>query len=321
MDKQTRRKWNGTPRRRSVRVVELSDSRIVIRAGTRGQRIKSRELVNSRTRPVFKWAGGKQWLAGAGPHLLPKNFSGRYYEPFFGGGAMFFAIKPSLATLSDSNESLILTYDALRSDTEGVIRLLSTYPHTKRFFYSIRERSPRSPRRLAAQFLYLNRTCWNGLYRVNRDGKFNTPFGRFQNPSICDRDRLRSAAQVLRRVQLRAGDFEEATSKAKLGDFAYFDPPYITGHRHNGFLKYNASLFSWTDQQRLAQYVRKLADSGVHVLVSNADHPKVVGLYKGLYYYRVARRSAIGSKVSSRGRVVEALLSSYPLLGCKSEII
>ncbi len=300
-------------------IIDLSGERITFRTGFTTDNIVSREIFPPEVKPVVKWAGGKQWLAPAAPHLIPGKFAGRYFEPFLGGGAIFFAVEPAHATLSDRNEALIAAYRALRSDTEGVIRLLSSYPHDKDFYYRMRVRSPRSARGVAARILYLNRTCWNGLYRVNREGRFNTPFGRFKNPTICDPDRLRRAARLLRRAKLCVGDFEMIASEAKPRDLAYFDPPYITGHKHNGFLKYNAPLFSWEDQQRLARLAVDLAKTGVYVLVSNADQPEVVGLYEGFNYYQVRRRSLIGSTISSRGDVVEALLSSYPLLGCTSE--
>jgi DNA adenine methylase len=305
----------------SPRIIELSYERVTVRALLGGRTIESREIVQPTIRPIVKWAGGKQWLAPAAPHLTPDGFDGRYYEPFFGGGAFFFALEPAAATLSDRNETLITTYQALRADAASVIRLLNGYPYEEDFYYRMRSRSPRTNRSIAARLLYLNRTCWNGLYRVNRDGKFNTPFGRFDNPTICDPGRLCRAARLLHRAKLRVGDFETITAEAKSGDFAYFDPPYITGHQHNGFLKYNAPLFSWDDQQRLARLALRLADANVYVLVSNADQPSVVNLYKGFNYYRVARQSSIGSNISSRGEVVEALLSSYPLLGCESEVI
>lgn len=300
--------------------IELSAERITVRAASRVQNVYTREIIQPAIRPVVKWAGGKQWLAPAAPHLIPEKFTGRYYEPFFGGGAFFFALEPALATLSDQNEVLISTYHALRNDIGGVIRLLSSYPHDEEFYYRMRARSPRSAPTIAARLLYLNRTCWNGLYRVNRDGQFNTPFGRFKNPTICDPDRLRLAAGLLRRAKLRVGDFEAIAAEAGSGDLIYLDPPYITGHQHNGFLKYNAALFSWEDQLRLARLAVNLVNAGVYVLVSNADQRSVVGLYKGFNYYRVTRRSLIGSAASSRGQVVEALLSSYPLLGCTSEV-
>jgi len=302
-------------------IIKLSTGQVTVRAGLGAHSVESREVIQPAVKPVLKWAGGKQWLAPAAPHLMPEKFAGRYYEPFLGGGAIFFAVEPAFATLSDRNDVLIIAYHALRNDTDGVIRLLSGYPHDEAFFYRMRARSPRSARSIAARLLYLNRTCWNGLYRVNREGKFNTPFGRFKNPTVCDRDRLHQAARLLRRAKLRVGDFETIAAEAKSGDLVYFDPPYITGHKHNGFLKYNAPLFSRDDQQRLARLAVDLADAGVYVLVSNADQRTVVGLYKGFNYYRVTRRSLIGGAVSSRGEVVEALLSSYPLLGCESEVI
>ena len=307
--------------KRNPRVIELSGERVSIRDGLCGRNLESREIFQPLIRPVVKWAGGKQWLAPAAPYLMPEGFVGRYFEPFLGGAAIFFAMEPARATLSDRNEILITTYRALRNETEDVIRLLSRYPHDEAFYYRMRARLPRSPHSIAARLLYLNRTCWNGLYRVNREGNFNTPFGRFKNPTICDRDRLRRAARLLRRARLHVGDFEAVAAEARPGDFVYFDPPYITGHQHNGFLKYNAPLFSWNDQQRLARLSLELARGGVSVLVSNADQPAVVALHKRFNYYRVSRRSLIGGDVSSRGEVVEALLSSYPLLGCDSEVI
>jgi len=234
---------------------------------------------------------------------------------------MFFAIEPALATLSDRNEVLINTYRALRQDPAGVIKLLSQYPHDERFYYRMRAQKPTAPRRIAARVLYLNRTCWNGLYRVNRKGVFNTPFGQFTNPTICDEDRLRLAARLLRRARLCTGDYETIVKSARGGDFVYFDPPYITGHQNNGFLKYNAPLFSWDDQQRLARLANALSHKGVFVLVSNANHNAVVNLYSGFQYYEVTRNSNIGSRSSTRGIVSEALLANYPLLGCRSEVI
>ncbi len=271
--------------------------------------------------PVVKWAGGKQWLAVAAPLLTPPRWTGRYYEPFVGGGAFFFALKPSRATLSDRNSELITAYRALRNDPEGVIRLLSRYPYEADFYYRLRARTPRSPRAIAARLLYLNRACWNGLYRVNKMGKFNTPFGRFANPTICDQNRIFAAAKLLGRARLCVADFEVVASKARAGDFVYFDPPYVTGHTNNGFLKYNSRLFSWLDQERLAQCAVRLAKAGVNVLVSNADHLAVIGLYRGLSCYRIARRSFISGRSTSRGFVTEALLCSYPILGCASEVI
>jgi len=209
-------------------------------------------------RPVVKWAGGKRWLAAHIHELKPRKWRGRYYEPFVGGGALFFALQPPRATLADTNKELITTYRAIQGDPDGVIRLLGSYSYGKRFFYKLRDRAPRADHTIAARFLYLNRTCWNGLYRVTRDGKFNTPFGSYDNPTICDPERIRNASKRLRRANLFVSDFERCVSRAKKGDFVYFDPPYITGHQDNGFLKYNKQLFSWADQERLAKLAIRL---------------------------------------------------------------
>lgn len=299
---------------RRPQVLEFSSKQIILRTGPRKRDLVARELISPVVKPLVKWAGGKQWLAPAAPYLAPRGFTGHYFEPFLGGGAFFFALEPASGTLSDRNEELIATYDAVRNDTEGVIRLLKTYPYDKEFYYALRARAPHSPRTAAARFLYLNRACWNGLYRVNRDGQFNTPFGSFKNPTICDSERLREAARMLRRVALSVGDFANIVRKAKCGDFVYFDPPYITGHQHNGFLKYNAPLFRWADQERLAKVALELAKVGAFVLVSNANQPQVAKLYTSFNHYLITRRSMIGGSVSSRGDVVESLFSSYALL-------
>jgi DNA adenine methylase len=263
--------------------------------------------------PVVKWAGGKRWLTAHIGKIKPPNWKGKYFEPFVGGGAFFFALQPKQATLSDKNGDLIATYRALADDEENVIRLLHSYPYEEKFYYELRERSPRADHTIAARFIYLNKTCWNGLYRVTKNGKFNTPFGRFENPTICDDERIRAASKLLKQAKLISGDFEKCVVKAEKGDFVYFDPPYITGHQNNGFLKYNSQIFSWADQERLARLAINLAGKGVHVLVSNADQGAVVQLYKGLKYHQVSRNSLIGGQIKSRGVVTEALLSSYPL--------
>lgn len=281
----------------------------------RGSRVISQSsTVAPAVRPFLKWAGGKQWLSPTAPALSPKKFSGRYYEPFLGGGAFFFALEPAKATLTDLNADLILTYKAVARRLDAVIERLITYPYNRRFFESIRSVRPTSQAEIAARFIYLNRTCWNGLYRVNQNGDFNTPFGRYVNPTVCDQDRLAKASALLRRAEIRCADFEDAVSTARKGDFVYFDPPYITKHTHNGFLKYNAPLFSWEDQKRLAALSRRLSDAGVFVLVSNSTHESVQRLYSGFRMHKVARRSLIGGSNDVRGWSDESLISSYPLI-------
>lgn len=301
-------------------LLDVSSTYLAVRAGR--DTVEERELVQPSVKPFVKWPGGKQWLANAAPLLVPAKWGmGRYYEPFVGGAAFFFALEPAYATLSDRNRELMMTYRAIRSDADAVIRLLERYPYDEDFYYRMRDTSPRSEAVVAARLLYLNRTCWNGLYRVNRKGRFNTPFGRFVNPTICDSGRLRASARLLHRTRLRDGDFAEVVAEATRGDLVYFDPPYITGHQHNGFLKYNAPLFSWEDQQRLAQIAKELSGRGVHVLISNADHLTVRQLYAGFHCYRVRRKSLIAGPVDSRGVVTEVLVSSYPILNRASEVV
>ena len=300
--------------------LEVLGNILVVRDSVRGKRLAEGELTIPKGMPILRWAGGKQWLARAGSKLVPK-FYGTYFEPFCGGAALFFSLCPQRAVLSDLNRELITTYRAIASDVDAVITTLKQFPHDENFYYGIRDFIPVSLTSTASRLIYLNRTCWNGLYRVNSRGRFNTPFGRRINPDLVTADRLTKAALLLKKAELLDADFEEILGRALPGDFAYLDPPYITGHQNNGFLMYNSHLFSWKDQERLANTAIRLAQKGVHVLVSNADHAPVVNLYKSFHYYRIKRNSLINGTVTARGKTVEAVLSSYPILGYRCEVI
>lgn len=276
---------------------------------------------NCLTKPFLKWAGGKKWLVHNISELLPKDFSGSYYEPFVGAGIFYFTLSPTKAVLSDLNEDLIKTYEAIKTDPDIVINILKKYPYDRDFYYDMRKKNPRTLCSHAARFIYLNKTCWNGLYRVNRKGEFNVPFGKYKNPTICDEEGLRKASRSLQKTKLLSTDFEQAVKWAKSGSLVYFDPPYITGHLNNGFHMYNNRLFAWTDQERLARKAYTLANRGVFVLISNADHPNIHELYPEFYMYRVSRKSLIGGRGSSRGDITETLISSYPLDRLKAEVI
>jgi DNA adenine methylase len=283
---------------------------------------KKEELVGADdhrlVRPFLKWTGGKQWLAPFASQWLTNDFDGRYYEPFLGGASSFLAANPSSATLSDRSVELITTYQAVRDEVELVIELLKGYPHNKRFYEDLRRKQPRKAHTQAARMIYLNKTAFNGIYRVNRAGRFNVPFGDYKNPTICNEERLRAVSKRLANVDLRVGDFAEVLAGVSAGDFVYLDPPYITGHQNNGFLKYNALLFSWEDQIRLAALARELTERGATVVVSNSDHPAVLDLYPGFFYYRLSRPSRIGGAVASRGSVAEAVLASKELGGIQT---
>jgi DNA adenine methylase len=271
------------------------------------------DLSSIRARPFLKWAGGKQWLAPIATALIQPEPRGRYFEPFLGGGALFFAAQPDRAVLSDLNVELICAYEALRDQVDPLIGELSRYPHDREFFYAMRTKRPRSRVRVAARLIYLNKTAFNGMYRVNAKGEFNVPFGRYRRPTICHEERLRDAAAALRRAELRCADFAQATADARAGDIVFFDPPYVTGHHNNGFRKYNAQLFSWHCQERLYDVTVNLVRRGVRVVMTNADHPAIRGLFEGMHVTPVQRNSLINSAAADRGPVREAVYTSFHL--------
>jgi DNA adenine methylase len=279
------------------------------------------ESRSAAVRPFLKWTGGKQWLAAVAAQLLPIEGAHRYVEPFVGGGSVFFALNARNGVLGDLNPELIDAYIGVRDDAERVIATLRSFPYERTFYEAMRRRHPRLPYTKAARMIYLNKTAFNGMYRVNLRGEFNVPFGRFINPTICQSDRIRAASRALQGIDLRVDDFEALIRDTESGDLVYLDPPYITGHTNNGFLKYNAPLFSWDDQKRLARNAVELARRDVAVVVSNSDHHDVTALYKGFFRYCIVRNSLIGGRGSQRGPVQEALLSSVPLCGMPTERI
>jgi DNA adenine methylase len=261
-------------------------------------------------RPFLKWAGGKRQLLTELLRNAPRDYS-RYFEPFIGGGALFFALSPKRAVLCDVNERLIRTYKGVRDDVERVIDLLEVYPHDAEFFYEMRERNidAGTDAEVAAWFIYLNRTGFNGLYRVNRDNRFNVPFGRYARPTICDKQTLRACSLALRRARLLHLDFERAVLKAKRGDFVYFDPPYVPLSATSSFTSYTSHGFGAKEQTRLRDTAVELKRRGVRVLLSNSSAPFVRDLYKkGFKVREVSALRPVNSKVTRRGAVTELLI-------------
>ena len=241
----------------------------------------------------------------------PPKFK-RYLEPFLGSASIFFSLKRKPAILSDLNQNIILTYIALRDDPHKVISKLSSMQYDKDYYYFIRDvYKPITLANKAARIIYLNRTCWNGLYRENRVGKFNVPFGQFKNPCICNSDNLLLASKLLQDAEINSADFEISLSKTKKGDFIFLDPPYISGHKNNGFLKYNNKIFSWNDQIRLAEFVKKLDKKGCYILMTNANYLSVMELYKGFNFYFETRHSSIAADNNKREVISELLISNY----------
>ncbi|MEY9260035.1 DNA adenine methylase [Brevibacterium epidermidis] len=259
-------------------------------------------------RPFLRWAGSKQRLLRQILPYIPTEYSGNYYEPFLGAGALFFLLEPEKAVLSDTCEPLIETYEAVRNSPSDVIRSLGNMDVlNKQQYYEIRDKSYLESADRAARFIYLNRAAWNGLYRVNNKGKFNVPYGRPRSANLVDADNLSSCSKILASASVSVADFENSVMDAKSGDLVYFDPPYVTGHNNNGFVDYNEKLFSWEDQQRLARLASELKASGVHVVVSNANHPSILSLYPSFRQAIISRRSALASDVAKRKSVTEVV--------------
>jgi DNA adenine methylase len=261
--------------------------------------------------PFLKWAGGKRWLVRRHLSLFPTNY-GRYIEPFVGSGAVFFHLQPKRAVLADTNRELIGTYRAVRASPSDVAKTLNRYhrQHSATFYYDMRRAAPLTAVERAARFIYLNRVCWNGLYRVNLKGQFNVPIGTKKEVRFPE-GFLEQTAKLLRRARLVHSDFERIIDGATRGDFVYVDPPYTVAHNNNGFLKYNEVLFTWADQIRLGDAVHRATKRGVKLMVTNAAHKSVIDLYAGFAHVTsVPRNSVIAADSAFRGRLAEAIFTT-----------
>lgn len=262
--------------------------------------------------PLLKWPGGKRALLKELLALSPR-FDGRYFEPFLGGGALFFALQPEKALLSDTNRELIECYEHVRDDPRDVLRRLRAMPNTKSEYLRVRASKPTSPAGRAARFIYLTTLSFNGIYRVNLAGQFNVPYGWKKHLDVAQEDRLEAVSKALKGRRLLAADFAVAVESAKDGDFVYLDPPYTVAHENNGFLKYNAKVFSWTDQKRLAAVALDLAKRGCSVIVTNACHQSIRSLYAGMTQIVVSRPSRIAASAEHRGSVNELIITNIGL--------
>lgn len=235
----------------------------------------------TQAKPILKWAGGKTQMLG---DLLPKVPAsyGRYIEPFFGGGAMFFALQPENAVIADSNPELINMYRQVADNVDEVIQYLKDYTNTSEMFYSVRSLDwkilPKAE--AAARTIFLNKTCFNGLYRVNKQGQFNVPYGKYKNPKICDEDGLRAASTVLKKAEILCGDYLLVLEHyAKPGDFVFLDPPYLPISEYSDFKRYTKEQFYEEDHIELAKMIMTLHERGCHVILTNSNHPLVHELY------------------------------------------
>lgn len=260
--------------------------------------------------PFIKWAGGKRWLIQSEKIKLPE-FEGRYIEPFLGGGAVFFHLNPKRALLSDLNPRLIDVYSAIRDDWKKVFEQLKHHQkhHSKDYYYRERARKRRKLTQKAAQFLYLNRTCFNGLYRENLRGEFNVPIGT-KSKVLMPKDNFELASKFLQNAELACCDFADTIDKAAAGDLLFVDPPYTAAHNFNGFVKYNQKIFSWDDQLRLKEKLVAAKARGAKSLLTNAHHESILGLYSDIAEPQIVNRvSVISGKNKARNSTTEVLFA------------
>ena len=263
-------------------------------------------------KPFLNWPGGKRWLVSGHAHLLVDSGS-RLVEPFVGSGAVFFHLEPHAALLSDTNEQLIGTFQAVRDQPQVVLAALRRHnrDHSKTHYYAVRGRPPRTPATRAARFIYLNRTCFNGIYRVNLKGEFNVPLGSKSSVLRPDDDFL-AWARLLRGTELVAQDFEQCLAATGPGDLIYADPPYTVKHNMNNFVKYNEDIFSWEDQVRLAACLNRATERGARVIASNADSSSVRELYSGPGWTQLtlSRHSVLAAASANRRPTTEIVVSN-----------
>lgn len=275
-------------------------------------------MAKSEPAPVLKWAGGKRQLLPQILARLPDRIR-TYHEPFVGGGAVFFELarqkRFEQAVIADKNRDLIDVYRALKKDVERVLVELRQLAqrHSEEEYYRVRDASPRSLWKRAARIIYLNKTGFNGLYRVNRNGKFNVPFGRYTSPKIVDVERLTAASRALSTAQIFEADFQEVCRAAKRGDAVYLDPPYLPLSSTAKFAEYHSEPFGIDEHRRLAGVFASLERRGIVAVLSNSHTPKTDALFERFGFELVSARRAINSDIGGRGPVQEILVNTRPV--------
>lgn len=274
--------------------------------------------------PFVKWAGGKGSLLNVLLPHIPTTF-GRYFEPFVGGGALFWELAPQSAVLADANETLVRAYRGVRDDVEGLIGQLAAYRYDEGCYYQTRAMDVQhlGDTAVAAWMIYLNRTCYNGLWRVNRAGRFNGPFGRHANPTICNPPLLRACSHALATAEIIHGDFEAAVQTALAGDLVYFDPPYAPVSATANFTSYTKEGFTSRDQERLRDCARRLVGRGVRVILSNSTASEIEALYsdrEDFEIHRVTAARRMGARGDSRGNVDELVIVGRASDGCSAQL-
>lgn len=274
------------------------------------------EKLENETYPIVKWVGGKRQLMFELLKNMPKSYN-RYFEPFIGGGALFFELQPENAYISDMNEELINLYSVVRDNVYELISDLNKHEISKEYFLEIRnldrtaEYKNLSNVQRASRFIYLNRTCFNGLYRVNSQGQFNVPFGNYKNPRIVDENNLLNCSELLKNTEIKCADFSEILTKVKKGDFVYFDPPYVPLNETSSFTSYTKDRFDMDMQFKLREVCDELDSMGVKFMLSNSDTKFVNELYSNYEIKKVFASRAVNANAEGRGKITEVLARNY----------
>ena len=274
------------------------------------------EKLREETYPIVKWVGGKRQLMFELLKNMPKSYN-RYFEPFIGGGALFFELQPDNAYISDMNEELINLYQVVRDEVDKLICDLQKHDVSKEYFMEIRnidrteEYQNWSDVQKASRFIYLNRTCFNGMYRVNSKGEFNVPFGHYKNPRILDENNLINCSNLLQGIEIKHADFSEILKKVKKGDFVYFDPPYVPLSETSSFTSYTKEGFDINMQFKLRDVCDELDTMGVNFLLSNSDTKLVNDLYENYNIKKVFASRQINANADGRGKITEVLVRNY----------
>lgn len=260
--------------------------------------------------PFLKWVGGKSQLLNELQKYIPQSYN-KYIEPFVGGGALFFNLSPETAIINDSNEELINAYKVVRDDVGSLIELLRPYDYEKDFYYQMRAKSPQELSRIerAARLIYLNKTCFNGLYRVNKKNEFNVPIGRYSNPTICDEDKLIAASKALQNTVIECGDYKEVLTRyTSRGDLVYIDPPYHPISDYSDFKRYTKEFFYKEDQIILRDFIRDLKVKGCFVIASNSYCNFILDLYKDFDIKVVNAKRYINKIAKRRNNINEVII-------------
>ncbi|KQR91518.1 hypothetical protein ASG01_14220 [Chryseobacterium sp. Leaf180] len=273
--------------------------------------IDTQEIDMKTVQPFLRWAGGKRWLTKRLIDFVPKSYN-NYHEVFLGGGAVFFYLKPSNHIfLNDLNAELINAYNIIKNCHGDLLQVLETLINNEESYYKIRDFQTEDNLLMAARFIYLNKTCYNGIYRVNSLGKFNVPYGKNESIQIFCKNNISAVSKSLTNARLSSHDFESCINNIEKRDLVFLDPPYTVAHNNNGFIEYNQKIFSWEDQLRLAEFVNEIDKKGAFYILTNAMHDSIRNLYKNVgKKYEMERHSTIASNLNNRKKISEYIVTN-----------